>query len=83
MPIFRDPRAGRMMLNLPIKNVSSICPAMEMHKLKINPGKLVLFNSYLPHQFEVDSGVDPFRFIHFNLQARPIAVNSKNREARE
>ena len=43
-----------------------------MHKLKIKPGKLVLFNSYLPHQFDVDDGVDPFRFIHFNIQARPI-----------
>ena len=71
-PIFRDPRAGRMMLNLPIKNHKRICTGMEMHKLKIKPGKLVLFNSYLPHQFDVDDGVDPFRFIHFNIQARPI-----------
>ena len=34
------------------------------------PGTLLLFNSWLPHQFSVDNGVDPFRFIHFNLQAR-------------
>ena len=28
-PIFHDPRPGRMMLNLPIKNHSKLCPAME------------------------------------------------------
>ena len=28
-PIFHDPRPARMMLNLPIKNHSKLCPAME------------------------------------------------------
>ena len=69
-PIFHDPRAGRMMLNLPIKNHSKLCPAMERQIVTVQPGSLLLFNSWLPHQFSVDSGIDPFRFIHFNLQAR-------------
>ena len=73
-PIFHDPRAGRMMLNLPIKDHSKLCPAMERQIVTVQPGSLLLFNSWLPHQFSVDSGIDPFRFIHFNLQAR---INGK------
>ena len=69
-PSFHDPRPGRMMLNLPIKDHSKLCPAMERQAVPVEPGTLLLFNSWLPHQFSVDNGVDPFRFIHFNLQAR-------------
>ena len=69
-PVFHDPRPGRMMLNLPIKDHSKLCPAMERQVVPVKPGTLLLFNSWLPHQFSVDNGVDPFRFIHFNLQAR-------------
>ena len=71
-PIFHDPRPARMMLNLPIKNHSKLCPAMERQIFSVKPGTLLLFNSWLPHQFSVDNGVDPFRFIHFNLQARKL-----------
>ena len=76
-PIFHDPRAGRMMLNLPIKNHSKLCPAMERQIVNVKPGTLLLFNSWLPHQFSVDNGIDPFRFIHFNLQAK---ANSERRK---
>tara|TARA_R100000655_G_scaffold72441_1_gene110967 strand:+ start:460 stop:1122 length:663 start_codon:yes stop_codon:yes gene_type:complete len=69
-PIFHDPRPGRMMLNLPIKDHTKLCPAMERQIVSVKPGSLLLFNSWLPHQFSVDNGIDPFRFIHFNLQAR-------------
>jgi len=71
-PIFHDPRQGRMMLNLPIKDHSKLCPAMERQIFSVKPGTLLLFNSWLPHQFSVDNGIDPFRFIHFNLQAKKL-----------
>jgi len=32
---------------------------------------VLMFNSYLPHEFKVDSGIDAFRFIHFNIKATP------------
>ena len=76
-PIFHDPRPARMMLNLPIKDHSKLCPAMERQIIKVKPGTLLLFNSWLPHQFSVDDGLDPFRFIHFNIQARS---NSERRK---
>ena len=69
-PIFHDPRPGRMMLNLPIKDHTKLFPAMERQIVSVKPGTMLLFNSWLPHQFSVDNGIDPFRFIHFNLQAR-------------
>ena len=77
-PIFHDPRSGRMMLNLPIKDHSKLCPAMERQIFSVKPGTLLLFNSWLPHQFSVDNGVDPFRFIHFNLQARKLQTDTKH-----
>jgi hypothetical protein len=30
---------------------------------------MIFFPAYLEHQYTVDDGVEPFRFIHFNLQA--------------
>ncbi len=71
VPVFHDPRAGRMMLNLPLKDTSKLCYAMERQSFKIFPGTLLMFNSYLPHEFKVDNGIDPFRFIHFNIKATP------------
>ena len=76
-PIFHDPRPARMMLNLPIKDHSKLCPAMERQIIKVKPGTFLMFNSWLPHQFSVDDGIDPFRFIHFNIQARS---NSERRK---
>ena len=71
VPVFHDPRAGRMMLNLPIKDPGKLCYAMERQSLKVFPGTLLMFNSYLPHEFKVDNGIDAFRFIHFNIKATP------------
>ena len=71
VPVFHDPRHGRMMLNLPLKDTSKLCYAMERQSLKIFPGTLLMFNSYLPHEFKVDNGIDAFRFIHFNIKATP------------
>ena len=68
-PIFHDPRPARMMLNLPIKDHSKLCPAMERQIVPVKSGTMLLFNSWLPHSFSVDNGIDPFRFIHFNLRA--------------
>ena len=65
------------MLNLPIKDHSKLCAAMERQIVSVKPGTLLLFNYWLPHQFSVDNGIDPFRFIHFNLQAK---ANSERRK---
>jgi uncharacterized protein (TIGR02466 family) len=68
-PIFHDPRAGSIMTKLPEKKEENITLASSRVNYVTKPGTFIFFNSYLPHQFVVDSGVEPFRFIHFNLQA--------------
>ncbi len=73
-PLFHDPRAGKMMTQLPEKDKNIVTMATEKVLLRPKPGTIMFFNSYLPHQFAVDNGVDPFRFIHFNLQAIPNNV---------
>ena len=73
-PLFHDPRAGKMMTQLPEKNQNVVTMATEKVLLRPKPGTVMFFNLYLPHQFAVDNGVDPFRFIHFNLQAVPNNV---------
>jgi uncharacterized protein (TIGR02466 family) len=70
-PVFHDPRPGKLMTDLPKKNVLNIDFSTNKMFYNIKPGTLMFFNSYLPHQFEVDNGIDPFRFIHFNLKAIP------------
>jgi len=68
-PLFHDPRPGAMMTKLPLKDESQISLAQDTVNYKPKPGTMIFFNSYLPHQFLVDDGIEPFRFIHFNIQA--------------
>lgn len=76
-PCFHDPRPGAMMTKLPLKDKSQINFGTDTVHYKPRPGTLIFFPSYLDHQYVVDDGVDPFRFIHFNLQAvRNIIVNA-------
>ena len=68
-PVFHDPRAGAMMTKLPHKDKSKLSNMSDMIHFKPKPGTLIFFTGYVPHEFAVDMGVEPFRFIHFNLQA--------------
>jgi uncharacterized protein (TIGR02466 family) len=68
-PVFHDPRSGRMMNLLPEKNNSQATLASSSIHFKPKPGTFIFFNSYLQHEFIVDHGIEPFRFIHFNIQA--------------
>jgi uncharacterized protein (TIGR02466 family) len=68
-PIFHDPRVGKDMIQLPRKNVNALDTSNDMVHFRIKPGSLIIFPSYLPHEFDIDHGVDTFRFIHFNMQA--------------
>ena len=76
-PVFHDPRAGAMMTKLPHKDKNKISNMSDMIHIKPKPGTLIFFPAYVSHEFVVDMGVEPFRFIHFNLQAvRNTVVNT-------
>ena len=68
-PVFHDPRPGKLMIQLPEKNVNEITEASEKIIFKPKPGTFVFFNSFLGHEFVVDQGLEQFRFIHFNIEA--------------
>jgi len=80
-PIFHDPRPGKIMIQLPEKDKNKITEASEKIPFIPKPGTFVFFNSYLGHEFVVDYGIKPFRFIHFNIQAFPkqLINNDKKR----
>ena len=74
LPIFEDPRPGNIMNLLPEKDKSKITYATSQVHYKVKPGRLIFFPSYMPHQYIVDMGYEPFRFIHWNCQAIPKGV---------
>jgi len=74
LPIFEDPRAGNVMNLLPEKNRKDITDASYQVSYPVKPGRMIFFPSYVPHQYIVDLGYEPFRFIHWNCQAIPKGV---------
>ena len=74
MPLFEDPRPGNIMNLLPEKDKSKVTYASSQIYYKVQPGRMIFFPSYMPHQYIVDMGYEPFRFIHWNCQAIPNIV---------
>jgi len=74
MPMFEDPRPGNIMNLLPEKDKTKVTYASSQIHYKVLPGRMIFFPSYMPHQYIVDMGYEPFRFIHFNCQAIPKGV---------
>ena len=69
-PVFHDPRTGARTTTLHMKpDLKGVWIGHEQFHLKPEPGLLVLFPGYLQHEFAVDYGKSPFRFIHFNIAA--------------
>ena len=72
VPIFYDPRAGARTTKLHMKpDLKGVWPGHEQFNIKPKPGMLIIFPGYLEHEFAVDHGKEPFRFIHWNIQAVP------------
>ena len=70
-PIFHEPRTGARSTKLKLKNGNGIFHGTELIHFKVTPGTLIIFPGYLEHEFAVDHGTEPFRFIHWNIQAVP------------
>jgi uncharacterized protein (TIGR02466 family) len=73
-PLFEDPRPGNIMNLLPEKDKSKVTYASSQINYEVKPGRMIFFPSYMPHQYVIDMGYEPFRFIHFNCQAIPKGV---------
>jgi len=68
VPVFHDPRQGALQSSLPEKNPNEISFASKAMHYNPVPGTFIFFNSYMPHEYRMDAGLDDFRFIHFNIQ---------------
>jgi hypothetical protein len=64
------------MTRLPQKDPSKITFANEAIHYKVKPGMMILIPGYTPHQYPVDMGIEPFRFIHWNIQAVPSLISN-------
>lgn len=69
-PLFYDPRAGKVMTDLPEKDTNNITLASQTCNYKPVPGMFMFFNSWLPHGFQLNGNNSPCKFIHFNITAR-------------
>ncbi len=71
MPVFHEPRTGARSTKLKMKDQKGVLAGSELIHFKPIPGTLIIFPGYLEHEFSVDFGIEPFRFIHWNIQAVP------------
>ena len=72
MPVFHEPRTGARATKLKMKpNLKEIFNGNDLVHFKPQPGTLIIFPGFLEHEFSIDFGIEPFRFIHWNIQAVP------------
>ena len=67
-PVFWDPRPGKKMTDLIMKDNAKINYGSQQIHYKVKPGQFIFFNSYMPHSYVHHKGKEKFRFIHFNMQ---------------
>ena len=70
-PVFHEPRTGARATKLKMKPGNGVFHGTELVHFKPKPGTLIIFPGYMEHEYAVDFGVEPFRFIHWNIQAVP------------
>ena len=71
-PVFHDPKTGARTTKLTMKpNLKDLWSGNELIHFKPKPGTLIIFPGYMEHEYTVDHGKEPFRFIHWNIQAVP------------
>lgn len=65
--VFHDPRAGKVQIDLPEQNMSSVTAASKMIHFTPKPGMMIFANSWLAHSFTRHAADQPIKFVHFNL----------------
>ena len=72
--LFHDPKAGKVQLNLPEKDMSQATVASNMINFKPEAGTVMFTNAWLAHSFTRHAASKPMRFIHFNVSVQPVAA---------
>ena len=68
-PMFQDPRTAHVPLKLKEKDPEKISNSNDLINFRVEPGSVILFPAYMSHAYQVDHGLEPFRFIHINMRA--------------
>ena len=68
-PMFQDPRVAHAALKLKEKDESTLTNSNDLVNYESRSGRFIFFPAYLSHSYMVDHGIEPFRFIHFNIKA--------------
>ena len=75
-PIFHEPRTGARCTKLKLKQPNTFTHGIDLIHFRIKPGVLIFFPGYVEHEYVVDHGKEPFRFIRFNIQAIPKEIEN-------
>ena len=76
-PLLHDPRPGAIMTKLPLKEETKITLGTSIINYKPKPGTMIIFPGYVPHEYAVDAGIEPFRFIHWNAKVVETAISKE------
>ena len=69
-PAFHDPRAGARTTKLKMKpGLKGVFYGTDLIHFIPKPGTLIIFPGYMEHEFTLDHGIEPVRFIHWNITA--------------
>jgi uncharacterized protein (TIGR02466 family) len=71
-PVFFDPRHGKRQINMPQLNQEEVTYASEHIIMAVQPGDLLMSNSWLPHGFTRHQSESPLRFIHFVVNVEVV-----------
>ena len=62
-----DPRPGAEMTKLFMKDSSKVSLASNQVNFKPKPGTIIMFPGYVPHEFAVDPGLEPFKDLYIGI----------------
>jgi uncharacterized protein (TIGR02466 family) len=68
--VFHDPRAGKMQIDLPEKDINMATSASKMINFEPKAGMMIFANSWLAHSFTRHASDKPIKFVHFNLTVK-------------
>lgn len=66
-PVFHDPRAGKVQIDLPEQDIRVATAASKMINFDPKPGLMLFANAWLAHSLTRHSADQPIKFVHFNL----------------
>ena len=71
-PIFHEPKTGARTTKLKMKpDLKGVWPGLNLFNFINLHQEHSLYFGFLEHEYAVDFGKEPFRFIHWNIQAVP------------